>query len=206
MLASKRCARSLSRTRLPYWKRAETTSPSSSNPYPYPTYANPSPYQIFHLPHNASQAEIKRRYIDLVRIYHPDSPVSRALPPEITDGRFQSIAKAYDALRGRKSVIPGAIQSHSDVQRTTSDPWRARQSRRLDLDTGGDDRWKDRIILFGVIFTIAGFVAQTMVTRREALVEMQHQALHVPRYTRTRTPQRTEDSALAASDENQEKS
>jgi hypothetical protein len=142
---------------------------SGSNPYPYPTHANPNPYQIFHLPHNASQAEVKRRCksfilvcsfdelskildIDLVRIYHPDSPVSRALPPEVTDGRFQAITKAYDALRGKTPMTPEGIQSTSDARNPTSAVWRARQARRLDLDTGGDDRWKDKVILFGAIF------------------------------------------------------
>ncbi|KIM91902.1 hypothetical protein PILCRDRAFT_103451 [Piloderma croceum F 1598] len=188
---------------------ATTRSTSSgSNPYPYPTHTNPNPYQIFHLPHNASQAEVKRRYIDLVRIYHPDSPVSRALPPEVTDGRFQAITKAYDALRGKTPMTPEGIQSTSDAQSPTLAVWRARQARRLDLDAGGDDRWKDRVILFGVIFTIAGFIVQTMLTRREALEEMQRKASHATQNTRTRHAQRTEDWALAASesDETRKKS
>jgi hypothetical protein len=150
------------------------SSTSGSNPYPYPTHANPSPFQIFHLPHNASQAEIKRRCtpsllvrlstwliqisdIDLVRIYHPDSPVSRALPSEITDGRFQSITKAYGTLRGKTAMNPGGIDSKPDDQNPVP-AWRLRQARRLDLDTGGDDRWKDRIILFGVIFVRNMFI------------------------------------------------
>jgi len=171
---------------------------SGSNPYPYPTHAHPSPYQIFHLPHNASQAEVKRRYIDLVRIYHPDSPVSRALPPEVTDGRFQAITKAYDVLRGKTPMTPEGIQSTSDAQHPTPAVWRARQARRLDLDAGGDDRWKDRVILFGVIFTIAGFIAQTMLTRREAPDEMRRKAFHATQNTRMRHAQRSEDWALAA--------
>jgi hypothetical protein len=222
--------------RLAGWNSATTRSKSSgSNPYPYPTHANPNPYQIFHLPHNASQAEVKRRCtsfilvgsfdglsqisdIDLVRIYHPDSPVSRALPPEVTDGRFQAITKAYDALRGKTPMTPEGIQSTSDAQHPTSAVWRARQARRLDLDAGGDDRWKDRVILFGVIFvgspltfrirtyligcsqTIAGFIAQTMLTRREALEEMRRKAFHATQNTHTRHTQRTEDWALAVSE------
>jgi len=155
--------------------------------------------------------------IDLVRIYHPDSPVSRALPPEVTDGRFQSITKAYDALRGRTPMMPEGIQGTSDAQNPTSTAWRARQARRLDLDIGGDDRWKDRVILFGVVFvgsaltlrtltflikrsqTIAGFVAQTTLTRREALTEMQTEGLHLTQNTRARHSREIEDWALAAS-------
>jgi hypothetical protein len=89
--------------------------------------------------------------IDLVRIYHPDSPVSRALSPEVTDGRFHAITKAYDVLRGKTAMTPEGIQSKSDAQNPTSAVRKARQARRLDLDAGSDDQWKDRIILFGTI-------------------------------------------------------
>jgi hypothetical protein len=111
----------------------------------------------------------------------------------------------------------GGIQNQSESQNPKSAAWRSRQSRRLDLDTGGDDRWKDRIILFGVIFvgsqftsrasaslmecsqTIAAFVAQTMTTRREALAEMHRQGLRIPQIAPTRNSQKIEDWALAAS-------
>lgn len=55
--------------------------------------------------------------------------------------------------------------------------------------------------------TIAGFIAQTMLTRREALEEMQRKASHATQNTRTRHAERTEDWALAAeSDETRTKS
>lgn len=127
--------------------------------------------------------------IDLVRIYHPDSPVSRALPREVTDGRFQSITKAYDALRGRTVMNPTGFQGNPESRSSKSAAWRAQRARRLDLDAGGDDRWKDKMLLFGAIFvslralslffgnsparqTIAAFVAQTMWTRNRALAEL----------------------------------
>lgn len=34
---------------------------TSANPYPYPTHANPTPHQIFHLPQSATKAEVKAR-------------------------------------------------------------------------------------------------------------------------------------------------
>jgi hypothetical protein len=34
---------------------------SSSSPYPYPPHRNPTPHQIFHLPRNATEADIKAR-------------------------------------------------------------------------------------------------------------------------------------------------
>ncbi|KZT01005.1 uncharacterized protein LAESUDRAFT_636654, partial [Laetiporus sulphureus 93-53] len=67
----------------------------------YPSTSHPTPYQIFHLPHDATQRDIKTRYYDLVRIYHPDSPFCREDSPEKRHTRFQAITAAYDALRSR---------------------------------------------------------------------------------------------------------
>ena len=88
--------------------------------------------------------------IDLVRIYHPDSPVSRALPPELTDGRFQAITKAYDALRGKTVMTPAGVEAKADVPQSAA--WRRHRARRLDLDSGGDDRWKERLLILGAVF------------------------------------------------------
>ncbi|OSX66257.1 hypothetical protein POSPLADRAFT_1094466, partial [Postia placenta MAD-698-R-SB12] len=74
---------------------------STANPYPFPSSANPSPHQIFHLPLSATRDEVKARYYDLVRIYHPDSPVSRTVPPATAHARFQAISAAYAALSGK---------------------------------------------------------------------------------------------------------
>jgi hypothetical protein len=47
----------------PSLARLASTSPSSpsSTPFPFPAHRNPTPHQIFHLPPNPSQAEIKAR-------------------------------------------------------------------------------------------------------------------------------------------------
>lgn len=88
--------------------------------------------------------------IDLVRIYHPDSPVSRALPPELTDGRFQAIAKAHDALRGKTPMNPRGVEAKPDVPHSAA--WRAHRARRLDMDSGIDDRWQERLLILGGVF------------------------------------------------------
>ncbi|KZP17988.1 hypothetical protein FIBSPDRAFT_607267 [Athelia psychrophila] len=147
---------------------------SSSNPFPFPTHANPNPYQIFHLPHNASKADIKRRYIDLVRIYHPDSPVSRALPPELTDGRFQAIAKAHDALRGKTPMNPRGVEAKPDVPHSAA--WRAHRARRLDMDSGIDDRWQERLLILGGVFTVGVFVFQAVTMRQKAIAQLHQQS------------------------------
>ncbi|KAH9930199.1 uncharacterized protein B0H18DRAFT_849909, partial [Fomitopsis serialis] len=75
-------------------------STSARHSFPFPTHAQPTPHQIFHLPVGASQQDIKARYYDLVRVHHPDSPFSRDVPSQERHVRFQTITKAYDILRG----------------------------------------------------------------------------------------------------------
>lgn len=42
--------------------RGSTSKPSQpNNPFPYPTHRNPTPHQLFHLPHNATETDIKSR-------------------------------------------------------------------------------------------------------------------------------------------------
>lgn len=102
-----------------------SSSASSSTPFPFPTHRNPSPHQIFHLPLNASQVEIKARCArisilqhppqlltlstdyELVRTFHPDSPASRALPSSVRHARFHAVSRAYDTLRGKSHARLG---------------------------------------------------------------------------------------------------
>ncbi|KAI0644500.1 hypothetical protein C8Q79DRAFT_912882 [Trametes meyenii] len=137
------------------------TASTSANPYPFPRNAHPTPHQIFHLPKSATRADVKARYYDLVRIYHPDSPSARAggISPETAHTRFQAISSAYAMLSGKKAM------SSTDVSDTegfgpTSRPsyhdlstamWRAKQRRRAELDVGLDDRWKERMMLGAVL-------------------------------------------------------
>jgi len=143
---------------------------TSFNPYPYPTHSNPQPHQIFHLPRSATQQQIKERYYDLVRIYHPDSPVARKHPAETAQARFQSISKAYDLMRG-KSAITGEVltnrERHADPAR-----FRPKARRRPHFDeTTGDERWKERILFGATVLAIVAFVAQTAVARHKAIVQ-----------------------------------
>lgn len=151
---------------------------TSSNPYPYPLKANPSPNEIFHLPHGASRNDVKTRcmYVctesssigsfdtrstkitdyDLVRIYHPDSPASRSVPSETAHARFQAISSAYAVLSGKPRAArhPGndtpsfTKRSYNDINAAMR---KARHRRRAELDLGFDDRWKDRMMLGAVL-------------------------------------------------------
>lgn len=90
---------------------------------------------------------------DLVRIYHPDSPIARNYPAEMAQARFHSISKAYDLMRG-KSAITGEVltnrERHADPAR-----FRPKVRRHPHFDeTAGDERWKERI-LFGATVIVS---------------------------------------------------
>ncbi|KAI9429785.1 hypothetical protein H4582DRAFT_2144442 [Lactarius indigo] len=124
-----------------------SSAPRSANPYPYPPNSSPTPHQIFHLPLSASQKEVKARYYELVRIYHPDSPVARAYPPEVSEARFHAISASYDVLRGHRPTLdsesPDAAPPRFDLHAL----WRAKQRHRKDPIGPADDRWKDGVLL-----------------------------------------------------------
>ncbi|KAK7467184.1 hypothetical protein VKT23_004242 [Stygiomarasmius scandens] len=90
--------------------RLFSAASTSSNPFPFPSHPRPTPHEIFHLPYTASQQDIKARYYELVRNYHPDSPSCRLLPSSECHARFQAITAAYDALRRGRSTV--GVGSH----------------------------------------------------------------------------------------------
>lgn len=49
---------------------------------------------------------------------------------------------------------PNGVEGKPDMSKAAAAS-RARRARRLDLDSGGDDRWKDRILIFGAVFVRA---------------------------------------------------
>ncbi|KAI0318312.1 hypothetical protein OF83DRAFT_1057064 [Amylostereum chailletii] len=127
----------------------------NTNPYPFPAHAQPTPHQLFHLPLSATQKEIKARYFDLVKLYHPDAPLSRTSPPDVAQARFHAISNAYDVLRGHRpnALVEGSSSdgAGSAARDFRSEIWRAKQARRADLNVPFDDRWKDRVILGAVV-------------------------------------------------------
>ncbi|PWN33859.1 DnaJ-domain-containing protein [Meira miltonrushii] len=102
-----------------YYRGYATQSPSSSpidNPFPLPS-SNATPYDIFHLPRDCTSAQIKSRYYDLVKIYHPDKAMASAmtengqsstsstsssststLTPQKAHDNFKRIREAYTLL------------------------------------------------------------------------------------------------------------
>lgn len=100
----------------------------------------------------SNTTEPGRADFDLVRIYHPDKAGS-SLSPDEAHARFRSITTAYDALRG-KTPPPFSPSSPQDPRHPTTAAWRAMQTnRRSELYSSAavDDRWKDRVILAGVV-------------------------------------------------------
>lgn len=147
---------------------------TSTNPYPYPVHRHPTPHQIFHLPQSASQNHIKDRYYELVRVYHPDSPFNRTVSPATAQSRFQAISTAYDVLRGKARLTPSGdsepIEKRTSFHEISKAMWKSKQRRRAEFEgTIIDERWKDRFIIGALFLTVAGFVAQTYSTRRQAM-------------------------------------
>ncbi|KAG6862200.1 hypothetical protein C0995_002130 [Termitomyces sp. Mi166 len=126
---------------------------------------------------------------ELVRIYHPDK-ADPLISSEAAHTRFQSITAAYDVLRGKTRLKDSPFSSSSparDFRYPTTAAWRAR-SRRNELYAGQDERWKDRVILFGLIATVAVLVAQVFSTRRQAFSEALARTRHSCTPQRPQTP------------------
>ncbi|PPQ93801.1 hypothetical protein CVT25_013510 [Psilocybe cyanescens] len=155
--------------------RYTASEPKRGNPYPYPTHKHPTPHQLFHLPKNASKSDIKARYYDLVRVYHPDKAMV-SISPEVAHTRFQAITAAYDVLTGKTPLDGDPTQSKTsdlEARHRTTAAYRAMRQRRQELYSSGavDDSSKDKIIVAGVILTIVIVIAHTATTRRDALAE-----------------------------------
>ncbi|KAJ8077114.1 hypothetical protein PM082_001542 [Marasmius tenuissimus] len=189
------------------------SSSSSSNSYPFPSQPNPSPHQIFHLPRSASQEEIKERYYELVRIYHPDKNASSESSEQAAHTRFQAISNAYNILRGQTPSGADPVASRFDTmaqQATTASRRAAHIRRHRELYASGavDDRWKDRLILFGTVAAVVIFVLQAMLTRQEALTETMDRTrsnrIRIRRHDERNTEAREDPRLAATNDENTE--
>ncbi|EAU91107.2 hypothetical protein CC1G_03275 [Coprinopsis cinerea okayama7 len=166
-----RCYRSYAASARILARAASTTAQQ----FPFPAHRNPSPHEVFHLPRNATEADIKARYFDLVRLYHPDK--ASDVPADVAHHRFQVITHAYDVLRGKKAsgTVDGDQANPSvDLRYQTTAAWRTMHRRRTEelyKSGAADDKWKDRLIVAGVIGTILFVITNTMTTRREVMAE-----------------------------------
>lgn len=74
------------------------------------------PYEILGLASDASDDELKARYRELVKLHHPDTLISKGVPPEFmiaAEKRLAAVTTAFDAIlkeRGRraKNVEPAS--------------------------------------------------------------------------------------------------
>jgi DnaJ like chaperone protein len=65
------------------------------------------PYLVLGLEHSAAPEDIRRRYRELVREYHPDRHIAAGVPPEmieIVTARLQKINEAYEQIMREKAV------------------------------------------------------------------------------------------------------
>lgn len=114
-------------------------------------------------------------------MHHPDSPQCRDLPSTVRRARFQSITHAYDVLRGKRTqraVHDPAMEellrrrqyayprSAGSAYQHGGSSYAYDGSGRRDLEDTGDDRWKDRVIIF------VGVVVRALFARLPALLRM----------------------------------
>ncbi|KAF8194633.1 hypothetical protein BJ912DRAFT_958945 [Pholiota molesta] len=205
--------------------REKEAPPRPKNPYPYPTHPNPTPYQIFHLPMSASQAQIKARYFELVRAHHPDAHHAAALSAELAHARFRTIKAAYDFLAGRTlSPHPNArpapapqhfdpymhelarrrrayYAAHGRAQTHGESGEGTGYTRRRDPDDGFDEGGrKERLILaFGVLSLVAGLFPMVPGTLISALLSPFISDAPTPAVASSRSPADTPASTGADS-------
>ena len=104
---------------------------------------------------------------ELVRIYHPDSPIARVYPPEISEARFHAISTSYDVLRGRRpDHDPDSPDASLHPRVDLHALWRAKQRLRQDPLGPADDRWKDGVLL-GSIIVVRSFPIRLSRSDRE---------------------------------------
>jgi len=75
----------------------------SSDDIRWPKSSNPSPYEIFGLPPSASASEVKKRYYQLARIYHPDSRAPSAEAEQERLHRFRQVVQANELLSAART-------------------------------------------------------------------------------------------------------
>ncbi|KAF5377079.1 hypothetical protein D9757_007731 [Collybiopsis confluens] len=148
---------------------------TNSNSFTFPTHlSNPSPYDIFHLRYGCTSQQIKERYIELVRQYHPDSPACRAVPASERHARFQAIRAAYDSLRKADKIglrnahmfheyadeiarRKNIFHKHQQYRNRGPNVSRREYEPRYKWESNADDRWKDCMMIgFGVASILIG--------------------------------------------------
>ncbi|KAE8255952.1 hypothetical protein A4X13_0g2860 [Tilletia indica] len=136
----------------PRFHSTTTDQQPDSPSFPFPSHTpNPSPYQIFHLDSKATPAQIKSRYYDLVRLFHPDRHVSTSPHDrKKVEERFKTVVKAYELLsdQRRRMSYDRYGFGWGDERRwgTERRGWENRGDPRSSRTGGGHDRygWQQR--------------------------------------------------------------
>ncbi|POV96864.1 hypothetical protein PSTT_15404 [Puccinia striiformis] len=109
--------------------RLISASTSPSSPFDFPNSRSPTPFEIFHLPRSASTEQIKERYYQLVKVYHPDVASStKTIDENETNRRFKLIRDAYELLsspnrRSRYIRFQEGWNENRDIRNVPNRSW-----------------------------------------------------------------------------------
>ncbi|KAJ7173384.1 hypothetical protein C8R46DRAFT_1082637 [Mycena filopes] len=153
-----------------------STASHGSHTYAFPTQARPSPHEIFHLPRGASEEAIKRRYIELVKLHHPDAQSARDLSPAERHRRFQMVASAYETLHHKRD-LPDRDRDYStwaEIDRRKRAQYRHSRKAEYEHAEWGNPRLPkrptDRVILtFGFVAFISGMTPMILYRRQQTI-------------------------------------
>ncbi|PVF98729.1 hypothetical protein CPB86DRAFT_704610 [Serendipita vermifera] len=149
--------------------------------YPFPSRANPTAHEIFHLSPDASGADIKKRYFELVRIYHPDTAQSQGITLEQAEARFHAITQAYNALQqldpNYRARAPDGTSLDKEAEEIKerlakwarmgqSSQDRARRQRAMDAEASAGKWWKSDLAIIYLLGAVMVVVTVTQVQGR----------------------------------------
>ncbi|CAG8721802.1 7807_t:CDS:2, partial [Acaulospora colombiana] len=142
--------------------------------YPFPSQANPTAHDIFHLSPDASGADIKKRY----------TAQSQGITVEQAEARFHAITQAYNALlqldpdyRAKSSdgtsldkeaeEIKERLAKWSRMGQSSQD--RARRQRAMDAEASAGKWWKALMAFKMVVVTVMQVQGRSIPAQKERL-------------------------------------
>lgn len=153
-------------THRPFASTGPSTSNSPIDKYQFPAHNNPTSYEILNLPLNPLPEDIKKRYLELTKLYHPDTRTAQEVPENVANARFHAVTAAYHSLQQARGPLN---RSHDSLPDSEADEikkrlakWgttgsrlspleRARRERALNAEKNAGKWWKTDMTLYYIL-------------------------------------------------------